>query len=85
MHLPSSNVLIQVMIVGLLTGGVYALMAAGLTLIFGVMRVINIAHGAFLVFSAYLSYWLFTTYGLDPFLSVIVTVPLFFIFGLIFQ
>jgi branched-chain amino acid transport system permease protein len=73
------------MIVGLLTGGVYALMAAGLTLIFGVMRVINIAHGAFLVFSAYLSYWLFTTYGLDPFLSVIVTVPLFFIFGLIFQ
>ncbi len=85
MHLPSSNVLIQVMIVGLLTGGVYALMAAGLTLIFGVMRVINIAHGAFLVFSAYLSYWLFTTYGLDPFLSVIVTVPLFFIFGFIFQ
>lgn len=85
MNLPSSNVLIQVVIVGLLTGGVYALMAAGLTLIFGVMRVINIAHGAFLVFSAYLSYWLFTTYGLDPFLSVIVTVPLLFIIGIVFQ
>jgi branched-chain amino acid transport system permease protein len=84
-HLPSSNVLIQVVIVGLLTGGVYALMATGLTLIFGVMRVINIAHGAFLVLSAYLSYWLFTTYGLDPFLSVIVTVPLLFVFGIIFQ
>jgi branched-chain amino acid transport system permease protein len=84
-NLPSSNVLIQVVIVGLLTGGVYALLAAGLTLIFGVMRVINIAHGAFLVFSAYLSYWLFTTYGLDPFLSVIVTVPLLFIIGLVFQ
>jgi branched-chain amino acid transport system permease protein len=60
-------------------------MAAGLTLIFGVMRVINIAHGAFLVFSAYLSYWLFSSYGLDPFLSVIVTVPLLFVTGIIFQ
>jgi branched-chain amino acid transport system permease protein len=73
------------MIVGLLTGGVYALMAAGLTLIFGVMRVINIAHGAFLVLSAYIAYWLFTNNGLDPFLSVIVSVPLLFIIGVVFQ
>jgi branched-chain amino acid transport system permease protein len=85
MNLPSANVLVPVAIVGLLTGGVYALMAAGLTLVFGVMRVINIAHGAFLVFSAYLSYWLFTLYGLDPFLSVVVTVPVLFIIGLVFQ
>ena len=85
MSLPSSNVLIQVALVGLLTGGVYALMAAGLTLIFGVMRVINIAHGAFLVFSAYISYWLFTNYGLDPFLSVLVTVPVLFVIGVLFQ
>ena len=85
MHLPSTNVLVQSILVGLLTGGVYALMAAGLTLIFGVMRVINIAHGAFLVFSAYLSYWLFTLYGLDPFLSVAVTVPVLFVIGFLFQ
>lgn len=85
MHLPSANVLIQVTIVGLLTGGVYALMAAGLTLIFGVMRVINIAHGALLVLAAYISYWLFTDYGIDPFLSVIVTVPLFFGLGIVMQ
>ncbi len=85
MQLPSLNVLIQVTFVGLLTGGVYALMAAGLTLIFGVMRVINIAHGAFLVFSAYLSYWLFTVYGIDPFLSVFITVPLLFVIGIILQ
>ncbi len=85
MHLPSWNVLIQVTIIGLLTGGVYALMATGLTLIFGVMRVINIAHGAFLIFSAYISYWLFTTFGLDPFLSVIVSVPVLFVIGIIFQ
>jgi len=85
MHLPSANVLIQVAIVGLLTGGVYALMAAGLTLIFGVMRVINIAHGAFLILSAYLVYWLFTLYGLDPFVSIIIVVPLLFILGVLFQ
>ena len=85
MHLPSLNVLIQVTIIGLLTGGVYALMATGLTLIFGVMRVINVAHGAFLIFSAYLSYWMFTSYGLDPFLSVVVSVPILFIMGVLFQ
>lgn len=85
MHLPSMNVLIQVVVIGLLTGGVYALMAAGLTLIFGVMRVINIAHGAFLVLSAYIAYWLFNSYGLDPFLSVIVSVPFLFVVGYVFQ
>lgn len=85
MNLPSTNVLVQVVIVGLLTGGVYALMAAGLTLVFGVMRVINIAHGAFLVFSAYIAYWLFTNYGLDPFASMVVSIPLLFIIGVVFQ
>jgi len=85
MNLPSANVLIQVAIVGLLTGGVYALMAAGLTLIFGVMRVINIAHGAFLVLSAYIAYSLFTNYELDPFVSMIVSIPLLFIIGVVFQ
>lgn len=85
MHLPSWNVLIQATVIGLLTGGVYALMATGLTLIFGVMRVINVAHGAFLIFSAYISYWMFTTYGLDPFLSIIVSVPVLFFIGILFQ
>jgi branched-chain amino acid transport system permease protein len=49
------------------------------------MKVINIAHGAFLVLSAYIAYWLFTLYGLEPFLSVIVSVPVFFLMGLIVQ
>ena len=85
MHLPSLNVLLQVMIVGLLTGGVYALMAAGLTMIFGVMRVINIAHGAFLVLSGYLSYWMFRLYGIDPTLSILLTAPILFVMGYLFQ
>ena len=85
MNLPSTNVLVQVTFNGLLTGGVYALMASGLTLIFGVMRVINIAHGAFLILSAYIAYWLFTNFGLDPILSIALTVPLFFLLGMFVQ
>jgi branched-chain amino acid transport system permease protein len=82
---PGVDVLLQVSVVGLLTGGVYALMASGLTVVFGVMRVINIAHGAFLVLSAYITYWLFTSFGIDPLLSVIVTVPLLFAIGWVTQ
>jgi branched-chain amino acid transport system permease protein len=85
MTFPSANVLVQVVIVGLLTGGVYALMAGGLSLIFGVMRVINIAHGAFLVLSAYIAYWLFTLFGFEPVLSVVVSVPVLFVIGVAFQ
>lgn len=85
MDLPPPGVLIQVTVGGVLTGGVYALMASGLTLIFGVMRVINIAHGAFLVFSAYIAYWLFTLFGLDPILSIFVIAPLFFVVGVFMQ
>ena len=81
MSFPPPGVLIQVAIGGLLIGGVYALMASGLTLVFGVMRVINIAHGAFLVLSAYLAYWLFTLYRLDPIVSIVIIAPVFFILG----
>src|SRR3972149_8320382 len=83
MSLPPTSVLIQVAIGGLLTGGVYALLVSGLTLIFGVMRVINIAHGAFLVLSAYLAYWLFTLLGVDPIVSIAVLAPLFFVLGVL--
>ena len=58
--------LVEAIILGLLIGGVYALMASGLTLIFGVMNVINVAHGAFLILSAFLTYSLWTATGLDP-------------------
>ena len=72
--------LIQGVIVGLLTAGVYALMASGQTLIFGVMRIINLAQAAMVIFAAYLSYQMFASWGVDPFLSVpITTVALFFI------
>jgi branched-chain amino acid transport system permease protein len=67
--------LVQNLVLGLLLGGVYALVAAGLTLIFGVMRVINIAHGALLIFAAFLAYTLWSGLGVDPLLAILVTSP----------
>ena len=72
---------VQTLILGLLIGGVYALLASGLTLIFGVMRVINIAHGAFLILAAFLTYSIWTATGLDPLVAIVFTTPLMFAFG----
>lgn len=73
--------LIQTIILGLLIGGVYALMASGLTLVFGVMNVINVAHGAFLVLSALLTWELWKTIGIDPLVAAVVTTPAMFVLG----
>ena len=72
---------LQAIVNGLLVGGVYSLMALGLSLIFGVMRVINFAHGDMMVWGMYLSYWLFATGGVDPYLSVLVTGSVVFLLG----
>ncbi len=85
MSIPSTHLLIQSLLLGLLVGGVYALMSSGLTLIFGVMRIINVAHGVFLVLSAYFTYWLFQSYGIDPILSILITTPVMFAFGWVLQ
>ncbi len=70
--------LLQALALGLLIGGVYALLASGLTLIFGVMHIINIAHGAFLVLVAMLTWWLWRQTGIDPILASVITTPLMF-------
>jgi branched-chain amino acid transport system permease protein len=75
------NIFFQSLISGLLIGGVYALIGIGLTIIFGVMRVINFAHGDIMMVGMYLTYFLFTLFGVDPFLSVLITIPLMFLFG----
>jgi len=78
--------LIQTLVLGLLLGGVYALAASGLTLVFGVMNVINVAHGALLILSAYFTWALWRRTGIDPLLLVLVTTPLMFVLGwLIYQ
>jgi branched-chain amino acid transport system permease protein len=73
--------ILQVTILGLLLGGVYALMAAGLTLAFGVMRIVNLAHAAFIIASAYISFFAFSELGIDPLLSVLFVMPTMFLFG----
>jgi len=75
--------LVQTIILGLLIGGVYALLASGLTLIFGVMDVINVAQGALLIFAAFLTWWLWKETGIDPLLGVLITTPAMFLVGLL--
>jgi branched-chain amino acid transport system permease protein len=70
---------------GVLTGGLYAMFAAGLSLIFGVMRLVNIAHGDFIVLAAYLALVVTETMGLDPLVSLIVVVPLMAAIGYVLQ
>jgi branched-chain amino acid transport system permease protein len=77
--------IVQLIINGLLLGGMYALISIGLTLIFGVLEIINFAHGEFLMLAMYASFWLFQLYGVDPYLSLTVILPLFFLIGLIVQ
>ncbi len=77
--------ILQAVIDGILSGGVYALMAAGLTLTFGVMQVINVAQGALVVLGAYLSYELATKLSVDPFLGLLITVPALFLVGLLIE
>src|SRR5258708_12880744 len=74
-------IIIEAIIIGLLTGGVYALMASGLTLIFGVMDIINVGQGALVVLGAYLSYVLSTYVHIDLFLGLFITMPVLFSIG----
>jgi branched-chain amino acid transport system permease protein len=75
----------QAIILGILTGGVYALMTSGLTISFGTMRIINLAQGAFVILGSYLTYSLFIHAGVEPFLSVLITAPVMFGLGVILQ
>jgi len=77
--------LIQAAILGVLTGGVYALMASGLTLVFGIMKVINVAQGALVILAAYLSYALWSHLHVDPFLSIFIVMPAMFVLGVAVQ
>jgi branched-chain amino acid transport system permease protein len=76
------DALAQLVVSTILLGGIYALIAVGLTLIFGIMRVVNFAHGEFLMLGMYLAFWAFTLWSLDPYFTLFVAIPLFFLVGL---
>ncbi|NCF67215.1 MAG: branched-chain amino acid ABC transporter permease [Chloroflexi bacterium] len=75
----------QAVVTGFLIGGVYGLVALGLTLIFGVLDIINFAHGALLTVGMYLSFTMFERYGIDPYVSILIAMPALFIAGLVIQ
>lgn len=76
---------VQALINGVLLGATYGLMALGLSLIFGVLKIINFAHGTLMVVGMYASYWLFTLLGADPYLSLLPTAAFLFLVGFILQ
>jgi branched-chain amino acid transport system permease protein len=73
----------QTLVLGVVLGGVYALMASGLTLVYGVMRIINLAHGALLITAAYAAFFLNQHLDLDPLVSILFTVPSMFLAGVL--
>ena len=77
--------IMDAVITGFLTGGIYALMASGLTLIFGVMDIINVGQGALVILGAYLSYVLQRDFQIDLFLGLLITLPTMFILGLFLE
>ncbi len=76
-----SDVYLQAIISGLMIGGVYALVAVGLTLIFGVMDIINFAHGEFLMFGMYGAFFASVLFGIDPYVTALLLLPVFFAVG----
>ncbi|HEV8677182.1 MAG TPA: branched-chain amino acid ABC transporter permease [Methylomirabilota bacterium] len=72
----------QACVSGVLMGGVYALVALGLTLIFGVLRIINFAHGTLMMLGMYATFFLYSLAGIDPYLSVLLVGPAFFVVGM---
>ena len=76
-----TDLILQTLVSGLLVGGCYALMATGLNLVWGVMEIINFAHGAFLILGMYITYWGYVLLGIDPYLSLPIAMVLLFALG----
>ncbi len=79
------SILAQALINGLLLGGIYSLVSVGLTLIYGVMDIVNFAHGAFMMLSMYLTFWLFVLFGVHPLISLPIAFIVFFAAGMAVQ
>jgi branched-chain amino acid transport system permease protein len=77
------SVLAQQLVLGLLIGGLYGLAAAGLSLVFGVMKVLDVAHGELIMLGGYAAFWAVAIFGLDPFGSLALVIPLSLLFGVV--
>ena len=72
-------------IMGILLGGLYTLIALGLSMVFGVMKLLNVAHGDLVIFASYFAYALITYLGIDPVLSLVIGIPVLFGIGFLIQ
>ena len=79
------DLLLQVIVNGILQGGLYAIVALGLALVWGVLNIVNLAHGAFIMLGAYISWYTFHWWGLDPFLGLPLTAVVMFVLGYAIQ
>ena len=77
--------LAQAVVNGLLIGGIYALVSIGVTLIFGVVKIVNFAQGEFVMIAMYISYFLSASFGVDPLVSLVVSMPVLFVVGVLLQ
>jgi len=76
------SILAQQLVLGVMIGGLYGLAAVGLSLVFGVLKVLNVAHGELIMLGGYGAFWLFALFGLDPFASLLLVLPLSLLLGL---
>jgi branched-chain amino acid transport system permease protein len=79
----SADVVLQIVVSGLLMGSIYALIGIGFTLIYGVLDVVNFAHGQLVMAAMFVTYALFAGFGVNPYLALVGVLPLFFLFGLV--
>ena len=75
--------IVQNLTFGLFVGSIYGVAAAGLALVFGVLKMLNVAHGELLMIGGYVSFWLFTLLGVDPFISLLIVIPSLFVIGVL--
>lgn len=77
------TIFLQNAVFGLLVGGLYGLGAVGLSLVFGVLRVLNVSHGELIMLGGYVSFWAFTLWRIDPFVSILISAPTLFLVGVV--
>ncbi len=77
--------IIQNLVFGLFVGSIYGVGAVGLALVFGVLKILNVAHGEFIMLGAYASYWVFVGAGVDPFIALFLVVPMMVVLGMVFN
>lgn len=75
------EILAQNIVSGILVGALYGLAAVGLSLVFGVLKILNVAHGELIMIGGYVAFWVFNIYGIDPFVTLLIVIPTLFLVG----